>query len=440
MRSQLLLLTALSSCTATIWPAPASFKNGTSVLWISGDISVSYDIAFSESSTRNGDLADDKIVRDATSRVLDTIEHKGLVPWRFRPRHSNFEPATSNRKFIKSLKISQRGKKSILIPSEADESYNLTVTESGEAHITSHSTAGTLHGLQTFSQLFYRHSSGGSYTALAPVSIVDAPKFKHRGVNLDISRSWYPVKDLLRTIDALSYNKMNTLHLHMSDSQSWPMEIPSIPELSDKGSYYKGLTYSPEDIDHIQRYALQRGVSAYIEFDMPGHTTAIALSHPELIAAAEAKPWGSYCAEPPCGTLQLNNPKVYNFLNKLFADVLPRVQNYSPYFHTGGDEVNANAYTLDPTVNSSDHEVIRGYMQKFVDRNHAQVRRYHLAPIVWEEMLTDWNLTLGKDVVIQAWYTPISKIVAAGHKVIAADKTWVGGTESHLLSSQLIGV
>lgn len=118
--------------------------------------------------------------------------------------------------------------------------------------------------------------------------------------------------NILRTIDALSWNKFNRLHskelrnahvldtqailttcffaVHMTDSQSWPLEIPAIPELAREGAYQKGLSYSPSDFEKIQKYGIERGVQVYIEFDMPGHTTAIALSHPELITAANAKP------------------------------------------------------------------------------------------------------------------------------------------------------
>ena len=160
---------------------------------------------------------------------------------------------------------------------------------------------------------------------LAPVIIVDAPKFAHRGLNLDVARNWFPVEDILRTIDALSWNKYNRLHIHMTDSQSWPIEIPSIPELAEKGAYEEQLTYSPADIQLIHTYAIERGIEIIIEFDMPGHTTSIGYAFPDLITAFDAKPWTTYCNEPPCGQLKLNSSAVGEFLEKLFADILPRV-------------------------------------------------------------------------------------------------------------------
>lgn len=245
---------------------------------------------------------------------------------------------------------------------------------------------------------------------------------------MDVSRNWYPVSDIIRTIDALAMNKFNRLHLHMTDSQSWPMDIPALPELSQKGAYQVGLSYTPADIKKVQKYAIERGIEVIIEFDMPGHTTAIGLSHPDLIAGINAQPWATYCAEPPCGSLKLNSTDVDDFLEQLFADVLPRVQPYSSYFHTGGDEVNNQVYLLDETVKSNDSLVIGPLIQKLVDRNHAQIRAAGLTPIVWEEMLLQWNLTLGSDVLVQSWLSDasVAAITAKGHKVLAGNYNfWV---------------
>ncbi|CEJ92013.1 hypothetical protein VHEMI07693 [[Torrubiella] hemipterigena] len=135
-----------------------------------------------------------------------------------------------------------------------------------KAKITSKSSFGTLHAVKTFAQLFYAHSSdaSGVYNKLAPVKIADKPKFSHRGVNLDVARNFFPIKDLECTIDALSMNKFNVLHLHMTDSQSWPIEIPALPQLAQNGAYAPNHIYFSNDIQHIQQYGLSRGVAVYI--------------------------------------------------------------------------------------------------------------------------------------------------------------------------------
>lgn len=452
--SALLVFTFCSQVLA-IWPAPQDLKNGSTVLWIEPTVKVTYNIehvcripfldvhypqteqvldAQAHKNPENGIFTSSSIVEPAISRALHTLFTNSLVPWKLVARNalSDFEPpANAPRTLVSHLKITQTSPDKTFKPlaGEVNESYNLTISVSGEAKLSAVSAYGVLHGLQTFIQLFFQHSTNhGIYTNLAPVSITDSPKFQHRGLNMDVSRNWFPKTNILRTIDALSWNKFNRLHLHMSDSQSWPMEIPALPLLAGKGAYQTGLSYTPVDIEEIQTYGVQRGVEIIIEFDMPGHTTAIGLGYPDLVAAFEAKPWGDYCAEPPCGTLQLNNSATEPFMAKLFGDVLPRVAPYSAYFHTGGDEVNTNAYTLDPTVKSKDRAVIRPLIQKLVDANHARIRAAGLAPIVWEEMLLEWNLTLGKDVVVQTWLkdASVAAVTAAGHNALVGNYgAWV---------------
>lgn len=282
-------------------------------------------------------------------------------------------------------------------------------------------SVGILHALETLSQLFYQSSNGGVYTPSAPIYITDAPNFSHRGLNLDVSRAYYAPSDIMRTIDALAWNKFNRLHLHASDAQSWPLEIPALPELAKDGAYMKGLSYSPNILAGIQEYGAYRGIQVLIEVDMPGHTSSIALAYPDLIAAFNVQPdWDTYSAEPPTGQLKLNSPAVYKFLDTLWSDLLPRVSQYTAYLHTGGDEVNANVYLLEEGIESNESSVLQPFLQKFIDFNHQHVRAAGLTPIVWEEQLLQWNLTLGSDVVVQTWQNDdaLAQTVAMGHKAL----------------------
>jgi len=459
MRFSIYFLLFLSCQVLAIWPQPVSFEKGNSTFWISDDLKVTYNgatcanvwgvpflvnpllfhtkpVSHEQSSLSPSTTKFDShsLVEAAVTRTMDTLLKQNFVPWKLFPRNSNFEPEDCDceKPYIKSLTIVQTGNDNSStfkpLAGQVDESYNLTIGTNGQASINAVSYIGVLHALETFTQLFFQHSEKGVYTNMAPVTITDAPRFQHRGLNMDVSRNWYPVEDILRTIDAISWNKFNRLHLHMTDSQSWPMDIPAIPELSRKGAYQKGLSYSSKDVQRIQTYGIERGVEVFIEFDMPGHTTSIALSHPELIAVYDMQPYDGYCNEPPCGTLKLNSTAVYDFLDKLFADVLPRVSPYSSYFHTGGDEVNVQDYLYDETVRSNDTKVLQPLIQKLVNHTHGLIRKAGLSPIVWEEMALVWNLELGDDVVVQTWLgsDAIAQVTAMGHKVIAGDYNfWV---------------
>lgn len=102
------------------------------------------------------------------------------------------------------------------------------------------------------------------------VRVWDAPLFEHRGVMLDTSRNYYPVKDLLRLIEAMSMNKVNVFHWHLTDSHSFPLILPSEPTLAEKGAYDVNMVYTPEDVKKVVDFGLDRGVRVLPEIDSPG--------------------------------------------------------------------------------------------------------------------------------------------------------------------------
>lgn len=382
-------------------------------------------------------LSSKEIVTAGVSRALGSIFSQNFVPWMLQPRGqlSKFEPDVyKGQKWIKSLEIVQNTKdaNNIVKPAlagEVSEEYGLTLSAEGDVKLTADSYIGVLHGLESFTQLFFQHSTGTSwYTPWAPVEIKDKPKYPHRGILLDVARTFMPVKNILGTIDGMAASKLNRLHVHVTDSQSWPLQIISMPEVAEKGAYHPSQTYSPADIDNIQKYGALRGVQVYFEIDMPGHIGSVSLSHPDIIVAYDQWPYQWYCAEPPCGAFKLNDTKVDDFLGKLWDDLLPRVTPYSAYFHTGGDELNRNDSMLDEGIKSNDTEVLRPLLQKFIEKQHNRVRKQGLTPLTWEEIPLEWNVNVGKDVVVQTWLGPdsVKNLTSKGHKVIDSNYNfWV---------------
>ena len=443
----------LAATASAIWPIPSSYSHGESLVWVDESVQFTYNGAaqvshatapqpnedgtyqyqahlgsYGHGGGQNTSSAD-KIVNKAIERTLETLFKQNFVPWKFHPRFSNFEPdASADKVLIKTISLKQNGTdpEDILRPAtgSVDESYALTVSDAGDVTISAVTSIGLARGLTTFTQLFYEHSKGGVYSELAPVSITDAPKFPWRGLNLDTSRTFKALEDIYRTIDALAYSKFNRLHWHVTDSQSWPLELPSMPEVADKGAYIGFQKYSPADVKAVQEYGALVGVEVVMEIDQPGHTASIWYSHPELIAAFEIMPnWDTYAAEPPSGTLKLSSTAVYDFLEKLFDDVLPRLKPLTSHFHLGGDEVNKNAYNLDDTVGSNESAVLQPLMQKFMDRNMKQITEAGFTPLVWEEMLLDWNLTLPKSTIVQSWQSDenVAEIASKGYRVITGN-------------------
>jgi hexosaminidase len=257
-----------------------------------------------------------------------------------------------------------------------------------------------------------------------PLFIRDEPKWKHRGLSLDIARNPFVVGDVMRTIDGMASVKMNKLHLHATDSQSWPLDIDAMPELASRGAYHPHLVWSSHDLRRVQQYGITKGVQVYIEIDMPGHTASIAHAFPNLLAGYNQLDWSTFAAEPLSGQLKLKSPLVDDFIELLFNDLLPRIGPYSHLYHLGGDEVNAKVHLLDETVQSDQHEVLQPLVQKFMRRIYNRVLANGMRPLVWEEMILEWDLHFDSvKPLIQAWRSSehIVTLLEKGYPVIFGD-------------------
>lgn len=233
-----------------------------------------------------------------------------------------------------------------------DESYKLSMRPARNTllvDITAHSFAGARHGFETLSQLVWLDPYAGSLLTLEAATVEDAPKFHYRGFLLDTARNFFSLNDLLRTVDAMAANKLNTLHWHVSDSQSFPLRLNSVPQLAQHGAYGPGAIYTMEDVREVVTRARLRGIRVLLEVDAPAHVgrawdwgPAAGLGH--LAYCIEVEPWSDYCGEPPCGQLNPRNPHVYELLEKIYAEII-EVTGVDDIFHLGGDEVSGRCWT-----------------------------------------------------------------------------------------------
>ena len=363
------------------------------------------------------------MIHNAFLRLQEAVTAHSFVPWKFHPRNFSFEPELASQNgLIRSIKVKYHRN---LLASTSKEAYDLSISEDCDVFLHANTPIGVLHALTTFSLLFHRHSRDKSilsmsYMNTAPVMISDTPAFEHRGLNLDISRNIITPRDVHRTIEALAFCKFNRLHLHASDAQSWPLEIPSLPNLAVKGAYHPSQIWTVADLHKVQQFGADRGVEVYIEIDMPGHTASIHQSYPELITSFNRKPWEEYSAQPPSGQLDLNSSTVHKFTDTLLSDLLPRTKPFSSLFHLGGDEITAAAYNVTQTE-------LKPSLQSFVDRAISIVRKNGLTPLVWEEQVLDYNLTLPADTIVQAWRgatmdpnarSSLAELVGRGHRAL----------------------
>ncbi|CEG82842.1 Putative Beta-hexosaminidase [Rhizopus microsporus] len=383
--------------------------------------------------------ADNTYVQDASKRYTKLIHKESWVPVQVTPKEHLKQGDT-----LQSLKIVVKDNKAKL-DLGVDESYTLDVPAKGsQATLEAKTWVGALRGLETFAQLVQQGSSKGHLVAHT-AHIKDAPSYPHRGVMLDTARNFYPVKDILRTIDAMAYNKMNVLHWHITDSQSWPIYIKKHPELSKKGAYTPDMVYSPKDVETIIKYGQSRGVRILPEIDMPAHTDSIALSHPELMAC-HGLWWGTYAAEPPAGQLNVIHPGTI----KLVKDVIKEITSRFPdtLYHAGGDELNAKCWPTNKEMSdyvkkhkTTFEQVWYDFTNDIIDYVIKQKKR----SIIWEDPVKDGG-KIKTDTIIQSWVNPPSNYTSAGYDVIVSNYDyfyldcghggWVGNDTRYISPAQ----
>ncbi|XP_016430472.1 beta-hexosaminidase subunit beta-like [Sinocyclocheilus rhinocerous] len=155
---------------------------------------------------------------------------------------------------------------------QTDESYELSVDEPS-AVLKAANVWGALRGLETFSQLVYEDDYG--VNNINKTDISDFPRFAHRGILLDSSRHFLPLKVILANLEAMAMNKFNVFHWHIVDDHSFPYMSRTFPELSQKrkGAYHPFThVYTPSDVKMVIEFARMRGIRVIPEFDTPGHT------------------------------------------------------------------------------------------------------------------------------------------------------------------------
>lgn len=232
-----------------------------------------------------------------------------------------------------------------------DESSSLAIS-TGDGTVTAKIQANTFfgarHALETVAQLTMFDEAHDSLQIVSEVQITDdKPAYPYRGIMLDTSRNFFSVESIMRLITAMSYNKMNTLHWHITDTHSFPIEIPSVPELHKWGAYTPERVYRHEDVKKIVNHGLIHGVRILPEFDQPAHCGEGWQWGPSkgmgnLAVCVKKEPWQNYCVEPPCGQLNPTNMKIYDVLGKIYKTYFDL---FNPdIYHAGGDEININCW------------------------------------------------------------------------------------------------
>lgn len=302
-----------------------------------------------------------------------------------------------------------------------DESYTLNIpADGGVAILNAKTVYGAYHGLETLSQLIAFDFTWGAYKIEGlPLQVADAPRFPHRGLLIDSGRHFEPVREVKALIDSMTMAKINTLHWHLTEIQSFPMPSAVHPELAEKGAFSSQERYTRSEVEDVVAYARARGVRVVPEFDMPGHSASWSRSHPELFP------------EHPCGediALDPAKPEVYEFVKELFTDWADIFTDH--VLHIGTDEVPQHCWNNPVTLDymrqlglSSLNELF-GH---FVGQLAGIVQGVGRTPAMWDESII--RAKAPGNAIVQIWHGDrglLQKALDAGNDAVYSPDTGTG--------------
>ena len=276
-----------------------------------------------------------------------------------------------------------------------DESYELKINYN-IITLTAQNDLGVMRGLETFLQLLTNDKDGYYFPA---VNIQDKPRFKWRGLMIDVARHFMPVDVIKRNIDALAMVKMNVLHLHLSDNQSVRVESKLFPQIQQNCT--DSDFFTQEQIKDIVLYAANRGIRVIPEFDIPWHSTAWFAALPKLASAP-----GPYTLERNWGVFDpVFNPAInetYDFFDKFFGEMAKLFPD--EYFHIGGDEGTPKHWNENAQIQAfmkknklADIQAMHNYFNLKILNI---LTKHNKKMIGWDEILQPEMPT---NIVIQSW-------------------------------------
>lgn len=318
---------------------------------------------------------------------------------------------------------------------ESNEGYELEVS-SNKIEILASSNSGAFYGIQSLLQMLPVTPDRSRDIYIPAVKIKDAPRFKYRGMHLDVGRHMYSVDFIKKYIDMMARLKLNTFHWHLTEDQGWRIEIKKYPKLQEIAAFRKetlvghysdqphqfdgepyGGFYTQEQIKEIVAYASRRQITIIPEIEMPGHSQAAIAAYPELGCTGEqvevATKWGVF-EEVYCPT-----ETTFKFLE----DVIDEVVELFPgkYIHIGGDEAPKtrwkNCNHCQKLIKEKGLKDEHGLQSYFIQRMEKYINSKGKQIIGWDEILEGG---LAPNATVMSWRGTSGAVEAAkeGHDVV----------------------
>lgn len=279
------------------------------------------------------------------------------------------------------------------------EGYLLSVTPE-KIVVESSTSKGSFYAIQTLLQLLppsvYGNPTGDEKWEVPCVRIEDSPRFPHRGLMMDVSRTFFSLDYIYRFLDWMAYHKLNVFQWHITDDNGWRIEIKKYPELTEKGAWrgpgevlpsaygsgnkrYGGF-YTQKEIKEVIEYAAKRNIEIIPEIDMPGHSKAVISTYPQTgcdnkthFISINGEVKNVWC---------VGNEDNYKMLDNIIKEVAALFP--SKIIHVGGDEVNMD--------NWKECSKCRALMKKMKMENPAELQNYFMQKV--EAIINKYGKTM----------------------------------------------
>ncbi|MCC8035185.1 MAG: family 20 glycosylhydrolase [Rikenellaceae bacterium] len=323
-------------------------------------------------------------------------------------------------------------------PDLPEEGYRLLVS-SDSVVVSGRDRGGLVCGIHTFLQLVppdILPADAYFDTFTVPcVEITDYPRFPYRGFSFDVARTFTDARGVMRLLEQMAFHKLNRLHWHLTDDEGWRIELDEFPELTSKGAAYRGDTspvrniygewgrkyggfYTKEEIREVVSYARLLNIEIIPEFDLPGHSRAIARIYPEILCrgGVDTTAAGYDMRKVWCAVKEENYDLIEKILDEI-CDLFPQAM-----IHTGGDEVPPEQWETCPDCRAlMEREGIdtKGLNTLLQNRVGEMLRRRGRSQAVWNEAV-DGGFLDGS-AVVSAWENEnaVAEAVKKGYRTIA---------------------
>lgn len=282
--------------------------------------------------------------------------------------------------------------------------------------------AGLFYGMQTLVQLI--NGNKGQLLQVSACDVQDHPRFKWRGLSLDVSRHFFTVDEVKKYIDMMAHYKLDILHWHLTDDEGWRIQIDKYPLLTQIGSrmaYYARIGkfrkldnilggggdgfYTKDDIRSVVKYAQDRFITILPEIEMPGHSEAAIFAYPELGAK------DSTGAKHRVGILEPSEYTI-NFYENVLIEIMQLFPNQ--YIHIGGDEAEVSEWLKSPdavALMKKEHFTEPSQVQSyFIKRIETFLNSKDKKLIGWDEILKGG---LAPSATVMSWEGEQGGITAA---------------------------